>query len=74
MRPRARHPRPAWLQVNFPLDLDLYDLVTPELRAELEGPRTAYKDWEDAQIEARKRIKVWTLWGGGGGGGAFHCS
>jgi hypothetical protein len=36
----------------------MYDFCTPELKRELEAPRAAYKEAQDAEVERAKRIKL----------------
>jgi ubiquitin carboxyl-terminal hydrolase 14 len=38
---------PTAPQVAFPVELDVYDFCTPELQAQLKGPRDALKDHQD---------------------------
>jgi hypothetical protein len=45
-------------QVTYPLELDLYDFCSDQLKAALEGPRAAAKDAEDAAVERSKRVKL----------------
>ena len=58
--PAAAHTHPAALpsssQVTFPVDLDVYDFCSDELRKELEGPRAALKEWEDEQVGRLRTI------------------
>ncbi|GBF93289.1 ubiquitin carboxyl-terminal hydrolase [Raphidocelis subcapitata] len=42
-------------KVAFPADLDVYDFCSDALKKELEGPRAAMKEWEDEQVELRKK-------------------
>jgi len=44
-------------KVGFTLELDVYDLCSPELKASLDGPRAAHKAAMDAQLEAEKAAK-----------------
>lgn len=42
-------------KVTFPVDLDVFDFCSDALKKELEGPRAALKEWEDEQIELKKK-------------------
>lgn len=45
----------------FPLQLDVYEFATPELKAELDGPRsteTALEEERDAVVKRQKREQV----------------
>ncbi|KAG1671301.1 hypothetical protein FOA52_010873 [Chlamydomonas sp. UWO 241] len=44
-------------KVSFQLDLDVFDLCSPELKASLEGPRAALRAARDAEIELAKAAK-----------------
>eukprot|EP00873_Tetraselmis_striata_P024754 jgi/Tetstr1/445018/TSEL_032826.t1 len=44
-------------KVTFPTTLDLYDRCTEQMQKELEGPREALKQAEDAKIAAKKAPK-----------------
>mmetsp|Transcript_38368 Transcript_38368/g.85421 ORF Transcript_38368/g.85421 Transcript_38368/m.85421 type:complete len:521 (+) Transcript_38368:65-1627(+) len=44
-------------KVSYPLELDVYDLCSPDLKAQLDPPRAALKAWKDEQVEAAKRAK-----------------
>ena len=41
-------------QVSFGLELDVYDLCSPELKALLDGPRAALKAHQDRLLEQKK--------------------
>lgn len=45
-------------KVTFPLLLDVFDFCGDELKAELKGPRIAYKEVEDARVGLAKRQKL----------------
>ncbi|KAI3436202.1 hypothetical protein D9Q98_002256 [Chlorella vulgaris] len=45
-------------KVTFPLLLDALDFCTPELQAELKGPRLAAKEIEDRQVGLSKKQKL----------------
>jgi hypothetical protein len=45
------------LQVAFPLQLDAYEFATPELKAQLDGPRSTEAAAEDERDAAAKRQK-----------------
>lgn len=57
-------PSPPPPQVTYPLELDLYDFCSDQLKAALEGPRAAAKDAEDAAVERSKRVKLDKVRGG----------
>lgn len=47
--------------MQFPLQLDLYEFAAPELKAQLDGPRsteTAAEDERDATVKRQKREAV----------------
>ena len=66
--------RAARAQVSFPLQLDLFELCTEELKAQLKGPRGAFHAHEEAQkgpgaaaaTEAQGGAAASTSGGGGG--------
>ena len=41
------HDAACWMQVAFPLQLDMFDFCTDELKAKLKGPRAALRRVED---------------------------
>ena len=52
------------VQVAFPLQLDAYEFATPELKAQLDGPRSteaAAEDERDAAAKRQKReaVSIW---------------
>ena len=62
-------------KVAFPAELDAFEFCSDELRAALEAPRAALKEWEDEQVELKKRAPKQQKLGngsaaaGGGSGG-----
>lgn len=44
-------------QVAFPMELDVYDLCSTELKAKLDGPRSILKDEQDRASAAAKLAK-----------------
>jgi ubiquitin carboxyl-terminal hydrolase 14 len=56
-------------RVAFPLELDVYDLCSAELKAELEGPRGAFRAWVDEKaLKGRAGGSKAVKEGGSGGG------
>lgn len=45
------------LQVAFPMELDVYDFCSPELKVKLDGPRATLKDEQDRASAAAKLAK-----------------
>jgi len=44
-------------QVSFQHELDVYDFCAPELQRALDGPRAAYKAFQDRRIQQEKEEK-----------------
>lgn len=47
----------VFLQVAFPMELDVYDFCSTELKAKLDGPRATLKDEQDRASAAAKLAK-----------------
>ena len=54
-------------QVSFGLELDVYDFCSPELRAQLDGPRAALKAHQDHLLQ-QKKVAAGKVMSGGGRG------